>query len=198
MQKYTAAIFDLDGTIVDDELQWQKAFQNVADKNKLNKKITPIPGMSLEDSWKRNNELEKYHELAGQTREEFMEIIENEERVKVREGFNDLVLYLKEKGYLLGLATSSFWEITELVLQKTGVTGVFDAMTTGEEVAYLKPDPEIYRLTCQKLGVEPEETIVFEDAEAGIEAATGAGCKVIKIGQDFTDTIKLVQGYELE
>jgi len=195
MNKYSAVIFDLDGTIVDDEEVWRQAFQNIADRNGINKKIVPVPGMALNESWKKNGEIEKYQELAVETREEFMELVEDKEILDSREGFLKLVAYLKENSYLVGLATSSYWEVTDLLLGKMGLTGIFDEITTGEEVVCLKPDPEIYRLTCQKLGVEPEEVIVFEDADAGMEAATSCGCKVFKIGNSgsgFVEALKFV------
>ena len=125
-----------------------------------------------------------------------MKIIENLEEIKPREGFWEMISYLKEKSFLIGLATSSYWEVTDLLLEKMGIDGVFDAITTGEEVLLLKPDPEIFRLTCQKLGVEPEEVIVFEDAEAGVIAATACGCRVIKLKNNFLLAMKSIEDYE--
>lgn len=185
MIKYSAVIFDLDGTIVDDESYWHEAFNKVAVRNNINKKIVPVAGLGLAENWKRIGEEKDCEKLAQETREEFMELIEDLDELTPREGFWELTEFLRSKGYVIGLATSSCWEVTDLELGKMEITGVFDVITTGEEVVYLKPDPEIYRLTCQKLGVEPEEVVVFEDAEAGIESAESCGCKVIKVGNGF-------------
>ena len=185
MKKYSAVIFDLDGTIVDDERFWHTAFQNTAKNKGIEKQIKPVAGRGLKDSWKINGESERAEELAIETRLEFLELVENEANIEPREGFFNLVEYLKEKGYLIGLCTSSHWEVFDSLSEKMNLSGIFDAITTGEEVLLLKPDPEIYRLTCQKLGVEPEECLVFEDSEAGIDSAKACGCEVIKVGDEF-------------
>jgi len=57
-------------------------------------------------------------------------------------------------------------------------------MTTGEEVKHKKPDPEIFLLTAQKLGIDPENCLVIEDTEAGIKAAKDAGMSVMAIARD--------------
>ncbi|MEK9200555.1 MAG: HAD family hydrolase, partial [Patescibacteria group bacterium] len=61
----------------------------------------------------------------------------------------------------------------------------FEVTTTGDEVLAHKPDPEIYLLTVQKLGVDPENCLVIEDSLAGVESGTTAGCQVVGLISDY-------------
>ena len=60
-------------------------------------------------------------------------------------------------------------------------TEIFDLILTGEDVKEGKPDPEVYITSMKALNVKPNETIVFEDSDIGIEAAVKAGCNYIKV-----------------
>jgi beta-phosphoglucomutase-like phosphatase (HAD superfamily) len=72
------------------------------------------------------------------------------------------------------------------VLDKCHIRDYFSAAVAGDEVTRCKPDPEIYLTAAAKLGLEPCECVVFEDAEAGIEAAKRAGIKVVALATTFS------------
>jgi beta-phosphoglucomutase-like phosphatase (HAD superfamily) len=72
------------------------------------------------------------------------------------------------------------------VLDKCNIERYFKAAVAGDEVTHCKPDPEIYLTAASKLGLKPEECVVFEDAEAGIESAKRAGIKVVALATTFT------------
>lgn len=86
---------------------------------------------------------------------------------------------LKDTGYLLGLATSIGASRGEEILRELEIFEYFDACSYGSEVKYGKPDPEIYLLTAEKLGVEPEECAVVEDSEDCFKGVKSAGMKLI-------------------
>ena len=69
-----------------------------------------------------------------------------------------------------------------MVVQLLHIQHEFDTIVDGTMIKNSKPDPEIFLLTAQKLGVAPEECMVFEDAEAGVEAALAAGMKCVGVG----------------
>jgi beta-phosphoglucomutase-like phosphatase (HAD superfamily) len=74
----------------------------------------------------------------------------------------------------------------DFVLERCDIGRYFEAIVAGDEVTRCKPDPEIYLTAAAKLGLEPSECIVFEDAEAGIEAAKRAGMKVVALATTFS------------
>jgi beta-phosphoglucomutase len=88
---------------------------------------------------------------------------------------------LKHEGLKIGVATNSIRQTAEYMLEYAGISKYLDSLVTNEDVSHPKPDPEIYQMTCSLLQVEPRETLVFEDNENGIRAATLAGCQVVEV-----------------
>jgi len=87
---------------------------------------------------------------------------------------------LRARGLLLGIGSSS--KNTKLILSRLGLAGFFDAVADGTAITYSKPDPEVFLLAAEKLGVSPAEALVVEDADAGIEAARAGGFFAAGIG----------------
>jgi HAD superfamily hydrolase (TIGR01509 family) len=84
-------------------------------------------------------------------------------------------------GVPLALATSAGKVNIEYTLTGTGLKAYFDVLVGGEEVQHGKPDPEIFLMAAQRLGIPPQRCLVFEDALLGVEAACRAGMKAIAI-----------------
>ena len=91
-----------------------------------------------------------------------------------------------ERGLLAAVGSSGFRANVDFVLDKCNIRKYFQAAVAGDEVTRCKPDPEIYLTAAKHLGLKPEECIVFEDAEAGIEAAKRAGIKVVALATTFS------------
>jgi len=193
--KISAVIFDLNGTILEDEDEYGRAFNKVLKSLGVETSAEPpqIKGIGVKENWphlikrygiKTNKSLEQ---LAHETQDAYLTEINN---VTVRSGFDEFVENLKDSGIQIALATSNTWEIAEKVLNKVGLGGIFDAVTTVEEVAYGKPDPGLFTLTADKLGAEREKCLVIEDSASGISAAQLAGMKVIALsGRDEDEQI---------
>lgn len=187
--KISAVIFDLNGTILEDEDEYGKAFIRVL-KNLCVDIKTSFPqekGIGVKENWEKliqkyNIKTDKSTELlVKETQEEYLREISE---VTVRPGFDDFIDNLKNNEIKLALATSNTWEQTDKILDTLGLQDIFDVITTGDEVSYNKPDPDIFLLTADKLGVEREDCVVIEDSLAGIEAAKRAGMKVIAISPE--------------
>ena len=101
--------------------------------------------------------------------------------VPVKEGLFELLRFLRGKGFLLAVATSTDRARVAKLLDGAGVAGFFQAVVCGDEVLRNKPDPEIYRSAAAKLGVAPERCIALEDSPSGIAAAHGAGMLPIMV-----------------
>lgn len=196
LKNVKAILFDLDGTIVKTEELWREAAQQVADllpNTFINVDTYWIPGKSLHTFWKDMNQIFKLgisHEIddyVHKTNEAFKQLT-REQEIEVTEGFWLLAEYLKiEKNLKLGLVTGSTKEITEYILQKIAMTGVFDTVVTGDMVKNPKPSPEIYKHATKELKINAKEILVFEDSEAGCKSALGAGMKVILLWDADTD-----------
>ena len=88
---------------------------------------------------------------------------------------------LKAAGVKIAVGTSGTTANLDFVLDGLAIRPYFDALVDGDMVTHTKPDPEIYLTAAARLGLEPSECVVFEDALAGIEAAHAAGIRVVAL-----------------
>ena len=185
-----AAIFDLDGVIVDTAhyhfVAWQRLARELginftaADNERLKgvsrmrslEIILEIGGVSLSE--------EKKEELATKKNSWFVEYIEAIKPEEVFSGVPEMLQLLRQQGNKIALASSS--KNAETVIRLLQIGYLFDAMVDGTMITHTKPDPEIFLLAAKKLNVAPAHCVVFEDAEAGVEAALAAGMKCVGVG----------------
>lgn len=106
-------------------------------------------------------------------------------------GALSVVTALRTSGQCVALASSSIRPWVEACLQKIGLANAFETLITGSEVEHGKPDPEIYLLAAERLGVDPAACLAFEDAPAGIESAKRAGMTVWAVRTEYTRGLAL-------
>lgn len=189
------AIFDLDGTVVENEDIYGAAFSAVLKSlgTKVNEARPHFRGIGVEENWPKL--LKKYNiktkktidELAIETQQEYVKRVKD---VKIADGFEKFASDLKESGVLIALATSNSWSIVEAMFDALPLDKYFDVVTTGEEAKIKKPDPEIFLITANKMGIAPEDCLVFEDSVVGIKAAKNARMKTIGIRGDDEENLK--------
>jgi beta-phosphoglucomutase len=185
-----ACIFDLDGVIVDTAhyhfLAWKRLADELGVTFTLNDNerlkgvsrmksldiILEIGGLTLSDHTKE--------QMANQKNTWFVDYVERMMPEEIFPGVKQLILDLRSKGFKVALASSS--KNAKTVIQLLHIQNEFDAIVDGTMVVNSKPDPEIFLLAAYKLGVEPKRCVVFEDAEAGVEAALAAGMKCVGVG----------------
>ena len=102
----------------------------------------------------------------------------------------ELVTYLKEQGYKLGVCTNSIRSTLHTALNTVGLSKKFDVMLANEHVNCAKPHPEIYWTAMSKIGVLPEETVIIEDSPPGLLAATRSHANVIRVKDTNEVTIE--------
>ncbi|OGM20413.1 hypothetical protein A2714_01710 [Candidatus Woesebacteria bacterium RIFCSPHIGHO2_01_FULL_38_9] len=193
----SAVIFDLDGTVLANEDEWGEAFGKVL-KSLGVKGVESFPhigGIGIEENWPML--IKKYNintsktpaELTVKTLNEYHKLIP---RITLNKGFVQFASEVKASGILTALATSSTWNTVQKVFGHIEIENYFDSVTTGEEVSYKKPDPEIFLMASEKLGVDPGNCLVIEDSAAGIEAARKANMRVVAIVRDekHAETLK--------
>lgn len=176
-----AVIFDMDGVLVDSEPVYQEATINVLDS--LNIKATQddllklAGGSSLhfnkfiQDVSKGSISCEDFNKVCDQY---YLDNPVKYEKIMfphVRETLD----YLKDKGYILALASSSKEYEIDNVLKRCDLKDYFKLIISGEVFKESKPNPEIYLTCIKRLNLEAKECVAIEDSEYGIEAAKKAG-----------------------
>jgi len=179
---FEAAIFDLDGTLLDSMDVWRqididflgrRGFDVPADY------IAAICSMSFRETAEYTVEYFNLDEPPEDLMEEWfqMAIDRYSTEVRLKPYAKEYLLFLKERGIKLGTATSLPRSLAEPALKNNGVYHLFDAFTTTEEAGRSKEYPDVYLLAARKLGVEPGNCIVFEDILPGIKAIRAAGMR---------------------
>jgi beta-phosphoglucomutase len=185
-----ACIFDLDGVIVDTAhyhfLAWQRLGKELGVDltEKENERLKGVSRMqSLQiilDLGKVNISKDRKESLADRKNEWFVEYVEAMKPTEIFPGVAKLISAIRKKGIKVALASSS--KNAPRVIELLGIAKLFDALVDGSMIIDTKPDPEIFLLAAQKLNIKPEHCVVFEDAEAGVEAAIRAGMKCVGVG----------------
>ena len=100
-------------------------------------------------------------------------------------GLIPLLKDLRTHGMKVAVGSSGPKENVDFVLDKLGIRDMFDVVVNGDMVIKRKPDPEIFLLSAEMLGLEPTECLIFEDSFVGLEAAGNAGIKAIALATTF-------------
>ncbi|HEY0655407.1 MAG TPA: beta-phosphoglucomutase [Chryseosolibacter sp.] len=185
-----ACIFDLDGVIVDTAhyhfLAWKRLASelNINLTEELNERLKGVSRMhSLEIILSLGGISLSQHEkenLANKKNSWFVDYLERMAPEEIFPGVKQLIKEMRASGIKVGLASSS--KNAKTVIQLLHIQNEFDTVVDGTMITHSKPHPEIFLLAASKLGVEPKDCLVFEDAEAGVEAALAAGMKCVGIG----------------
>jgi len=190
--KTVAAIFDLDGLILDTEASNAYVARDVLHEMGLNTAPDFIDWYYSNCSGYRDClketlpkqfgfsrvETEKFYNRFIEYRIEYYAI--NPPRVK--KGVIELLEFLKAHGVKMGICSASRFDQIKVKMDLAGASlEYFDAITAGDEVEQSKPHPQIYRIACERLGVKPQNAIAFEDTDLGIQSATSAGMRAILV-----------------
>ncbi len=178
-----SVIFDMDGTLLDTQKicipAWDYAGKNQGYKE-LGVHIENVCGMNFE-GWSAYL-LERYPELdIERFRSEVREYILNHQKIRFKPGAKELMDFLDSHNIKYGLASGSSRHSVEHHLREVGAFERFSAIACGSETKNGKPAPDVFLLTAERLGVEPESCFVFEDSKNGVLAGNAAGMKVFGI-----------------
>ena len=187
-----AIIFDMDGSLVDSMWLWTKVDDIYMEKYHLTMPEhfhKEIEGMSFTETaeyfLKTFPQLNcTVEEIKQEWQDLTMELYCTQ--VPLKPGAGEFLTRMKEKGILLGIATSNARELAEAVLDALHIRTYFDTVRTSCEVAKGKPAPDVYLKAAEDLHVIPEECLVFEDVPSGILAGKNAGMTVCAVDDDFS------------
>jgi len=194
IKSFKLAIFDLDGVIVDTAKYHYLAWRELA--NKLGFEFTHAHNERLKgvSRWRSLEILLEIGGLEGKFSEsernamateknvKYVEFISKLEKDEILSGAKELLLAMREKGIKTAIGSAS--KNAPLILERLELTELFDVIIDGNKTAAAKPDPEVFVLAAVHLGISPEDCIVFEDAQAGIEAAVAAKMTAIGVGEE--------------
>lgn len=185
-----AVIFDVDGVLVRTDALHEQSWRALAEQEGL-----PFPdhlpdqlrGVSRERSLQLvlGDALDRYTpdqrvELMNQKNAVFLEAVNVMTPADMLPGVRELLEELRNAGLKLAAASAS--RNARAVLDRVELTSALDAIIDGHDAPKAKPDPQCFLLAAEKLGCDPAECVVVEDAPAGVEAAINAGVMVVGVG----------------
>lgn len=200
-----AVFFDMDGVLVD-ACEWHREALNQALLHFYNYEI------SLEEHYRVFNGLPTKVKLKilnekGIVQKKDFDAIENlkqektlkiiEKDAKYRQEKVDLINFLKSKNIKTACYTNSIRKTASLMLEKTGILNLLDILITNQDVVYPKPNPEGYLTCLNLLNIKPQNAIIIEDSEKGLQAAKNSCCFYIKVNSQEDVTVDLLKDYIL-
>ena len=187
-RKLKAVIFDLDGVITDTSEYHYRAWKRLADEEGIpfnrddNEKLRGVSRRECLKILLKGKQVldEQFQEMMDRKNRYYVELLKQMTSENILSGAKEIVLELKRRGIKTAIASVS--KNTRTVLQGTGIENLFDVIVDGYSVKNTKPAPDIFLFAAEELGVKPEDCVVVEDAEAGIEAALAGNMLPIGIG----------------
>ncbi len=196
-------LFDLDGVLVDTAqyhfLAWQRMAAELGihfgeAENEQLKGVSRAESLNRILAWggKSLSDAEKQHWMTLKN-DWYLELVRGMPADDYLPGAHEFLRASRAAGIKVALGSAS--KNAPLILERLGWIPLFDAMVDGNVVTASKPDPEVFLEGARRLDLKPEECVVFEDSEAGVEAARRGGMKVVGIGQGL-DADLLVTGLD--
>lgn len=174
-----AAIFDLDGVIVNTVpfhfRAWKRMFEEYGHPFAMQDYLAKVDGRPrLEGAAAILTKLgpQEIKEAGDKKQGYYLELLEKEP-MEIFDSSVRVIKELKARGIKLAAASSSKNAVR--ILKKIDLYSIFEVNVSGADFEKGKPDPEIFLTAASRLGVKPEETVVFEDAKSGVQAAVNGG-----------------------
>lgn len=187
-----ACIFDLDGVLVDTAVYHFKAWKQLANamgfdfteaQNEQLKGVNRMRSLDMILAWGGVEKTAAEKEALATTKNEwYVAMINKMTAAELLPGTVSLLDKLRAEGIKIALGSAS--KNSAIILQRTNLSHYFDAIVDGNLVSASKPDPEVFVKGAALLGVAPANCLVFEDAQAGVEAALAGHMKVVGVGEE--------------
>ena len=180
------AIFDVDGTLLDSMGIWYDLderflqMHGIAVTEDLSKKLKEFSLQQSAEFLKREFHLP---DTVPQIMEQISKMVEEEYfyHIPLKPGVEEYLAQLKKHGVRMCVATASEYEHVSRALERLGVDNYFEFILTCTEIGYGKDSPNIFRMAAERLGAEPREVTVYEDALYALRTARAAGFRTAAV-----------------
>jgi beta-phosphoglucomutase family hydrolase len=184
---HLGAIFDWDGVVVDSSAHHERSWEILAEEEGLS-----LPDDHFRRGFGQKNEriipaILKWTDDPDEIRrlslrkEALYRVLMRRDGLTVLPGARELLESLGQAGVPCAVGSSTHRENLDVAFEKSGLLPFFGAVVTAEDVSHGKPDPEVFLVAAERIGVEPSRCIVFEDVPAGVEAALAGGMKAVAL-----------------
>lgn len=183
-------IFDMDGVLVDSYAAHLESWRRLAvelGQNPTDEQVGSTFGRTSRDIIRK---LFNVHDdsavrrLDGRKEEIYRDLVRG--RVPAMPGAVPLVADCHRGGLRLAVGSSGPPENVRLVCDELGISALFGAVVTGDDITHGKPDPEVFLTAARRLGLKPQQCVVIEDAPVGVEAAVRAGMRCVGLVGSYT------------
>ena len=201
---FKAIIFDMDGVLVDSEPLFLKAINRLM----LQENAAPISeeenrdnliGTTIEETWRRLKKLRGLPRSISEYIEKYEILVEQvlKEELAAQPGVVELIKECQRRGLPKAVASSSLRSWIDLKLHSIGLQDAFEVVLGGDDVTRGKPEPDIYLLAAERLGLPPQECIAIEDLPVGIAAAVSAGTHTIAVRTESTKGLDISRAHSV-
>jgi HAD superfamily hydrolase (TIGR01509 family) len=191
---FRAAIFDMDGLLIDSEPLWKLAEREVFGAegieidDAMSAVTAPMTTRQVAEHWYRIRPWrdKSIEDMEAAVVARVAELIRTS--ASAMSGVHEILALCAQSGWRVGLASNSPSVLCQLVLRELDIAGSFQAVASADLVERGKPDPAVYLHAARLLGVAPPQCLAFEDSPTGVRAALAAGMSVVAIpsaGQSF-------------
>jgi len=207
VKEYQAILFDMDGTLVNSEplkgLALSLACKDYGcdvDVNIYQEVMGENWSIVTEHFFKHGNISPDLTAFNQHFRSHYERLLA--EDLNLNAGALEYIEHLKLSGKRCGVVSSAATWMVDHILAALNLSGLFEVIIAKEHVCKHKPDPEAYQLALTQLGIAAEDTLIFEDSSAGVEAGVASGCDVIAIAHNFnaqndlSKAIKVIESYD--
>lgn len=193
-------IFDMDGLMFDTEPLWTDAWYIVLPEFGVPEVPPALPDAMRGSSGETAYAIMRSYigqeadapAIWARMKEEVHKMLEK--GVVKKPGLDELLAFLAERKVPMAIASSSPHNIIEMDLRNAGVRDYFESIVSGEDVDRPKPDPQVFQVAAERMGVEPTRTLVLEDSLNGVRAGAGGGFVTVMVPDMIapTDEIRAI------